>query len=68
MIINHKASQKSVYLVERILSCFQSKHVHLSADKHDRITADTQAVTHAAFLSMGSAWAANKQFPWEVPR
>ena len=35
---------------------------------HDRITADTQAVTHAAFLSMGSAWHANNQFPWEVPR
>jgi prephenate dehydrogenase (NADP+) len=68
VIINHNASQKSVDLVERILSCFQSKHVHLSAEKHDRITADTQAVTHAAFLSMGSAWEANKQFPWEVPR
>lgn len=68
VIINHRASQKSVDLVERILSCFQSKHVHLSAEKHDRITADTQAVTHAAFLSMGSAWEANKQFPWEVPR
>ncbi|KAF8427896.1 hypothetical protein EV426DRAFT_699973 [Tirmania nivea] len=24
--------------------------------QHDRVTADTQAVTHAAFLSMGSAW------------
>lgn len=35
---------------------------------HDRITADTQAVTHAAFLSMGTAWHANNQFPWEVPR
>ena len=35
---------------------------------HDRITADTQAVTHAAFLSMGTAWQANKQFPWEMPR
>lgn len=68
VIINHRASQESVDLVERILSCFQSKHVHLSAEKHDRITADTQAVTHAAFLSMGSAWEANKQFPWEVPR
>ena len=40
----------------------------LSAEKHDRITADTQAVTHAAFLSMGTAWQANKQFPWEIPR
>ena len=35
---------------------------------HDRITADTQAVTHVAFLSMGSAWRANNQFPWEIPR
>jgi prephenate dehydrogenase (NADP+) len=68
VIINHNASQKSVDLVENILSCFRSKHVHLSAEMHDRITADTQAVTHAAFLSMGSAWEANKQFPWEVPR
>lgn len=35
---------------------------------HDRITADTQAVTHAAFLSMGAAWQANQQFPWEIAR
>lgn len=35
---------------------------------HDRITADTQAVTHAAFLSMGTAWYSNNQFPWEINR
>lgn len=35
---------------------------------HDHITADTQAVTHAAFLSMGTAWQANNQFPWEIGR
>ena len=68
VIINHRASQKSVDLVERILSCFESTFVPLSAEKHDRITADTQAVTHLAFLSMGTAWQANDQFPWEVPR
>ncbi|QIW95568.1 hypothetical protein AMS68_001086 [Peltaster fructicola] len=68
VIIPHRASQASVDLVERILSCLQSEHVHLSAERHDRITADTQAVTHAAFLSMGAAWAANQQFPWEIPR
>ncbi|KAJ8607500.1 hypothetical protein MRB53_040272 [Persea americana] len=67
-IISHRASKESTDLVERILSCLDSQHVHLSADKHDRITADTQAVTHAAFLSMGAAWAANQQFPWEIPR
>lgn len=68
VIINHRARQKSVDLVEKILSCFESTFVPLSAEKHDRITADTQAVTHLAFLSMGTAWCANDQFPWEVPR
>ena len=54
--------------MEKVLSCLQSKHVYLSATAHDRITADTQAVTHAAFLSMGKAWHANEQFPWEIAR
>ncbi|KAK7519191.1 prephenate dehydrogenase [Phyllosticta citriasiana] len=68
VLIRHRASDDSFNLVERVLSCLQSKHVYLTAAEHDRITADTQAVTHAAFLSMGAAWAANKQFPWENPR
>lgn len=67
-LIKHRASDQSFNLVEEILSCLGSKHVYLSAESHDRITADTQAVTHAAFLSMGTAWQANNQFPWEVSR
>lgn len=55
-------------MVEKVLACFQSTYVHLTGEMHDRITADTQAVTHVAFLSMGSAWRANNQFPWEIPR
>lgn len=50
------------------MSCLGSKHVYLTAEQHDRITADTQAVTHAAFLSMGGAWFANNQFPWDSSR
>ncbi|KAK5169364.1 prephenate dehydrogenase (NADP(+)) [Saxophila tyrrhenica] len=68
VIIQHRASDASVTLVRKILSCFEPNFVPLSAEKHDRITADTQAVTHAAFLSMGTAWQANNQFPWQVPR
>lgn len=68
VLIKHRASQQSFDLVEDILSCLESRHVYLTAEKHDRITADTQAVTHAAFLSMGTAWCANKQFPWEITR
>ena len=68
VIIKHRASQESFDKVEHVLSCLGSTHVYLSASKHDRITADTQAVTHAAFLSMGKAWHANAQFPWEIAR
>ena len=68
ILIKERASQQSFELVEKILSSFESQHVHLTAQEHDRITADTQAVTHAAFLSMGTAWHANNQFPWELNR
>ncbi|KAI9052268.1 hypothetical protein LZ554_003625 [Drepanopeziza brunnea f. sp. 'monogermtubi'] len=68
VLIKHRASQANFDKVENVLSCLGSTHVYLSAAKHDRITADTQAVTHAAFLSMGKAWHANEQFPWEIAR
>jgi len=51
-----------------VFASFQAKHVYLTAARHDEITADTQTVTHAAFLSMGTAWANNRQFPWEMAR
>ncbi|CAG7961309.1 unnamed protein product [Penicillium olsonii] len=68
VLIQHRASDESLQFVESILSCFGSTHVYLTGEMHDRITADTQAVTHAAFLSMGTAWQANTQFPWEQGR
>ena len=68
VLIKHRASNETFRRVEEIFSCFGSQPVYLSAEAHDRITADTQAVTHAAFLSMGTAWCANNQFPWEVSR
>lgn len=68
VLIKERASEKSFELVKRILSCLGSNYVPLTAERHDRITADTQAVTHAAFLSMGTAWYSNNQFPWEINR
>ncbi|KAI9252591.1 hypothetical protein EDC94DRAFT_621031 [Helicostylum pulchrum] len=67
IVIPHRASKEKLELVLRLLSCFKSNIAQLTADEHDRITADTQAVTHAAFLTMGSAWKANAQFPWLLP-
>ncbi|KJZ76221.1 Putative prephenate dehydrogenase [Hirsutella minnesotensis 3608] len=68
VLIQHRAPDSAMRKVETVLSCLRSKLVYLTAQEHDRITADTQAVTHAAFLSMGKAWHANRQFPWELSR
>lgn len=68
VFIAHRASQDNIEFVQELVSCLESKVVHLSADEHDRITADTQAVTHAAFLSMGMAWKEANQYPWETQR
>lgn len=68
VLIQHRADASALRRVETVLSCLRSKFVYLTAQEHDRITADTQAVTHAAFLSMGKAWHANRQFPWELSR
>ncbi|KAI5867915.1 prephenate dehydrogenase [Durotheca rogersii] len=68
VLIKHRASDESFSKVETVLRCLNSKHVYLTAHEHDRITADTQAVTHAAFLSMGKAWHSMRQFPWEGAR
>lgn len=68
VLIQHRAPDSALHKVETVLSCLRSKFVYLTASEHDRITADTQAVTHAAFLSMGKAWHANREFPWELSR
>lgn len=65
VIIRHRCpSDTGFEFVQSVLSCFKSKIVFLTCEEHDRITADTQAVTHAAFLSMGAAWARLKIYPW----
>lgn len=41
-------------LVEQVLAPLKSRYVHLTYDEHDEVTANTQAVTHAAFLRYAS--------------
>lgn len=66
VLIQHRANDESFNFVESLMSCLHSKHVKLTYEEHDKITADTQAVTHAAFLSMGVAWHNSHQYPWET--
>ncbi|KAF9494044.1 NAD(P)-binding protein [Pleurotus eryngii] len=65
ILIQHRAPDWALQLVENILRPLGSRYVYLSYEDHDSITANTQAVTHAAFLSMGSAWCSRTNYPWE---
>ncbi|KAF8295429.1 prephenate dehydrogenase [Clavulina sp. PMI_390] len=65
VIIRHRASDRSLALVEDVLRSLKSRYVYLTYEEHDTVTANTQAVTHAAFLSMGTAWHMSQQYPWE---
>ena len=50
VLIKHRASDRDLRLVESILRHLKSRYVYLSYEEHDEVTANTQAVTHAAFL------------------
>ncbi|TFK52110.1 Prephenate dehydrogenase [Heliocybe sulcata] len=65
VLIQHRAPDWALALVEHIFAPLRSRYVYLSYTDHDLVTANTQAVTHAAFLSMGTAWASAKSYPWE---
>ncbi|WVQ93897.1 hypothetical protein IAU59_000975 [Kwoniella sp. CBS 9459] len=68
IIIHHRGSESNVKMVEDVFRSFKSRYVHLSYEEHDSVTANTQAVTHAAFLSMGTAWRHSAAYPWETTR
>ncbi|BGP56332.1 prephenate dehydrogenase (NADP(+)) [Rhodotorula sphaerocarpa] len=68
IVIQHRATDEQVQWVKDLLAPLNSRYVDLSYDEHDEVTANTQAVTHAAFLSMGTAWRCMGQFPWECGR
>ncbi len=68
-VINQR-SQGNVY--QATLDAFNSvkgpQIIELpSYQEHDRITADTQAVTQVGFEAMGTAWKNMGSFPWENP-
>ncbi|KZV98318.1 putative Prephenate dehydrogenase [Exidia glandulosa HHB12029] len=65
VIIAHRAPDWATRIVESILAPLKSRHIRLSYEEHDVVTANTQAVTHAAFLSMGTAWSSQGEYPWE---
>ncbi|KAI0080513.1 Prephenate dehydrogenase [Panus rudis PR-1116 ss-1] len=65
VLIKHRGPDSALRLVESILKPLRSRFVYMTYEEHDIVTANTQAVTHAAFLSMGTAWASEQAYPWE---
>ncbi|KAG1752284.1 uncharacterized protein EDB91DRAFT_1101562 [Suillus paluster] len=65
VLIQHRAPDSALHVVESIFRCFRSRFVYLTYEDHDLVTANVQAVTHAAFLTMGTAWASQRSYPWE---
>jgi prephenate dehydrogenase (NADP+) len=67
VLIAHRGPEWALTLVENILRPLDSRYVYMTYEEHDSVTANTQAVTHAAFLSMGTAWKSTGSYPWEEP-
>jgi prephenate dehydrogenase (NADP+) len=51
VVIQHRAPDEKLRMVERIFASFKSHYVYMTYAEHDLVTANTQAATHAAFLS-----------------
>jgi len=65
-VIRHRSSDESY---KRALETFEklgSRIIEIPTyQEHDKVTADTQAVTHVGFESMGTAWKNTGVYPWE---
>jgi prephenate dehydrogenase (NADP+) len=66
IVIPHRTTKEAYQRMTDILSSLGSV-LNEIADyhEHDKIVADTQAVTHMGFESMGTAWKEAGFFPWE---
>lgn len=66
IVIPHRCSREALQRMTDVLAVLESKLVEMSDyHAHDQIVADTQAVTHMGFESMGTAWKEAGFFPWE---
>lgn len=66
VIIPHRVNAETYKEVLKIYESLESEIVELeSYQQHDQIMADTQAVTHTGFESMGTAWKNAGFYPWD---
>ncbi|MCX2480107.1 prephenate dehydrogenase [Pedobacter sp. MC2016-15] len=66
IVIPYRCNAEAYMRMVDVLTALESDLVEMSDyHTHDKIVADTQAVTHMGFESMGTAWKSAGFFPWE---
>jgi prephenate dehydrogenase (NADP+) len=66
MLIRHRSDDASYRQMFDLFNAVGTDIVELpDYHQHDQIVADTQAVTHVGFESMGTAWKSAGFFPWD---
>lgn len=67
-VIRHRATDEIYQQALEVYNALGSNIIEIeSYQQHDQIVADTQAVTHMGFESMGSAWKNAGFYPWDNP-
>lgn len=66
IVVPHKVDEEAYKVGMQIYQSLESEIIELeSYFQHDQIMADTQAVTHMGFESMGTAWKNSGFYPWD---
>jgi prephenate dehydrogenase (NADP+) len=66
ILIRHRADDEAYQRMLDLFTAVETDIVEIADfHEHDKIVADTQAVTHVGFESMGTAWKEAGFFPWE---
>ena len=66
ILIKHRADEDAFKRMVSLFTALETDIVEIpDYHQHDKIVADTQAVTHVGFESMGTAWKEAGFFPWE---
>src|SRR5471030_1271936 len=66
ILIPHRSTPDAYQRMYDLFTAVETDIVEIADyHEHDKIVADTQAVTHVGFESMGTAWKAAGFFPWE---
>ena len=66
ILIRHRSGEAAYKRMMELFTAVETDIVEIADyHEHDKIVADTQAVTHVGFESMGTAWKEAGFFPWD---